>query len=110
MLLYLPYAYLFTLLVKQDNPAISASSDAKLLSSSFSSDTELLLAPIDEWGGRGGGGGVSLLHSYFTHFPLLAENPDGHVACLDAEHWVEVPPFLPLQLHFQLLLSSDISS
>jgi hypothetical protein len=31
------------------------------------------------------------------------------VGCLEAEHSVEVPPFLPLHFHFQLVASSDIS-
>ena len=49
------------------------------------------------------------IHAHCTHFPLFAVNPDGHVNCLEAEHSVEVAPFLPLHFHFQLLASSAIS-
>ena len=49
------------------------------------------------------------LHSHFTHFPLFAVNPDGHVGCLEAEHSAEGAQYLPLHFHFQLVGSSEIS-
>jgi len=49
------------------------------------------------------------IHFHCTHFPLFRVNPDGHVGCLEAEHSVEVPEYLPIHFHFQLLASSAIS-